>query len=131
MRVSGKVKKGLRIGTELGYPTANIDCGSDQVPAKGVYTATVYMKYGIFQGVALIGTRYEEKRPLVEVHIFDFHGKLYGKTLDIEIYDKISDVEKLESHQLVRKIEGDIRKARAWFSKKDSNPGTKAKGRFE
>ena len=117
MKLSGKVKKGLRIGTALGYPTANIECGAVELPAKGVYAATVFMKAGIYQGVAIIGTRYEEKRPLVEVHIFDFHGTLYGKTLDIEIHDKISDVEKLESHQLVQKIEGDIRKAREWFKK--------------
>ena len=127
MRVSGKVKKGLRIGTALGYPTANIECGAATLPAKGVYAATVFMRDGIYQGVAVIGTRYEEKRPLVEVHIFGVHGKLYGKTLDIEIHDKISDVEKLESHQLVRKIEGDIRKARAWFLSKSGKSGKASK----
>jgi len=117
MQLRGRVKKGLKIGQELGYPTANLVLESGSLPAPGVYVAQVMKDYHKYKGVAVIGARYEGNQPLLEVHLLDFTGDLYGEMLEVEIYEKLSDIDKLEHHLLVKKIEADIKKAREYFMK--------------
>ncbi len=80
--VSGTVIEGKKLGRQLGFPTANIRLGDLQVPKNGVWTVTVDVG---LKGVANLGMRPTvggiEK--LLEVHLLDFTGDLYGKTLRI------------------------------------------------
>ena len=113
--LKGRVKKGLRIGKQLGYPTANLELEQGTVPAPGVYAARVLHNYRNYAAAAVIGTRYETDKPLFEVHLLDFEGDLYGEILEVEILEKVSEIGKLEHHLLIKKIEEDIRKVRAYL----------------
>lgn len=117
MKLRGKVKKGLKIGRTLGYPTANLECDSELFPAPGVYAAHATMASKRYEAVCVVGAREDKEKPLVEVHLFNFKGNAYGKQVEVEIHDKLSDIGKLESHLLVQKIESDVNKAREWFTR--------------
>jgi riboflavin kinase/FMN adenylyltransferase len=87
--ISGPVIAGNRLGRTLGYPTANIAWPADMLrPAYGVYAVTVAMADDtMHKAVASIGLRPtvtpQATEPLLEVHIFDFDGDLYGQMLDV------------------------------------------------
>ena len=120
MKIRGRVKKGLKIGRELGYPTANLECDSESFPAPGVYAAHATMGSKRYEAVCVIGAREDEGKPLVEVHLFNFQGNAYGQILEVELYDKVSDIGKLDTHLLVQKIQDDIAKVRDWFLSESS-----------
>ncbi|MGJ8632344.1 MAG: bifunctional riboflavin kinase/FAD synthetase [Luteolibacter sp.] len=107
--VSGTVIEGRKLGRTLGFPTANLRLGDLQVPRNGVWAVTVN---GAMRGVANLGTRPtvggEEK--LLEVHLLDFSGDLYGKVLRVR-FDrfvreerKFGSVEELRE-QIARDVE--------------------------
>lgn len=118
MKLHGRVVVGLGIGKELGYPTMNLACNSEMLPPSGVYPVDVVIDSLHYEGVSVIGARFEKGKPLVEVHVFDFNKDAYGKIVEVELHEKVSDVGKLDSHLLRKKIEADIRKVREWFSKR-------------
>lgn len=91
--VLGEVTRGRALGRTLGFPTANLAPLSEQLPPNGVYAvrARVHGEHGKdidLQGVANLGTRptveSSDKQPLLEVHLFDFAGDLYGQCLEVE-----------------------------------------------
>lgn len=83
--IEGLVVKGFQNGRQLGYPTANLRVEELKlVPENGVYLVRNEMGFGMLN----IGTRptlHNGKERSIEVHLFDFHGDLYGKALKIEI----------------------------------------------
>ena len=91
--VEGKVERGDRRGHELGYPTANLSLGPYQRPRYGIYTVRVRLdangKDGGSEhdGVASFGVRpmFEPPKELLEVHIFDWSGDLYGRTIEVDL----------------------------------------------
>lgn len=107
--LTGKVVHGFHNGTELGYPTANIDVEADKlVPMSGVYAVSVKSlslgEKGVF-GMLNIGTRPtldNGEAETVEVHIFDCNVDLYDTLLQVEVIDflrcerKFDDVESLK-----------------------------------
>ncbi|MEP2775838.1 MAG: bifunctional riboflavin kinase/FAD synthetase [Luteolibacter sp.] len=94
--VSGKVIEGKKLGRQLGFPTANIDPGDLQMPKDGVWAVQVE---GIGRGVANLGLRptVEGDRKLLEVHVFDFDGDLYGKSLRVKFLRFIREEKKFAS----------------------------------
>jgi riboflavin kinase / FMN adenylyltransferase len=97
--LEGVVVEGDHRGRELGYPTANLTF--DYVPAMpplGIYTGRVAVpERGVAGGHAAlvsIGVRptfHEGGRPLVEVHLLDYDGDLYGATLELELFDALRE----------------------------------------
>ena len=123
MKIRGRVKKGLKIGRALGYPTANLEISGGKASGTpealprtiepGVYVARAVVNNTTHYAVAVIGARMARVNPLIEVHLFDFSGDLYGKTIEVDILEKISEIETFEDDaRLVRKIEEDIKKER-------------------
>lgn len=114
--ISGTVIQGDQRGRDLGFPTANIaldpQCGLKQ----GIYAVRVGIG-GLFRdGVASFGTRptFDNGAPLLEVHIFDFAGDLYGAPLDVAFIGWIRPELKFDSvDALVRRMDDDTRLARA------------------
>jgi riboflavin kinase / FMN adenylyltransferase len=92
--ISGRVVRGKQLGRTLGYPTANQRFGRCVPALWGVYAVRTH---GIgdapLPGVASLGTRpvVQGKEPLLETHIFDFSGDLYGRRLRIEFVAKLRD----------------------------------------
>lgn len=87
--IEGVVEHGDARGRQLGYPTANIGLSDYQRPAYGIYAVRVRLDDGNeYAGVANIGIRptFEPPVELVEAHLFDFDGDLYGRTIEVALH---------------------------------------------
>ncbi len=98
--VEGHVATGDGRGRNIGYPTANLKLEHTLEPAFGIYAvrATVDEKRTL-DGVASFGIRpmFEIKKPLLEVHLFDFAGDLYGKHLAVSLIAYLRPEQKFEN----------------------------------
>jgi riboflavin kinase/FMN adenylyltransferase len=105
--VLAPVEDGRRLGRTLGYPTANLRLGSDCGLANGIYAVRVRRAGGsIHDGVASFGRRptvEADGEPLLEAHLFDFSGDLYGETITVSLFEflraeaKFSDLDGLKA----------------------------------
>jgi len=99
-RILGRVIHGNELGRTIGFPTANIRLHRQVNPVKGVYAVRVRLKSGaFFNGVANIGTRptINGVNQLLEAHLFDFQGDIYGQWLEVELCHKIRNEMKFPS----------------------------------
>jgi len=115
--VVGKVIEGKKRGRILGFPTANIDCGPEVVPPRGVYLVKVIIKRKKYFGIANIGfcPSFKNSCPRVstEVHVFNFKGNMYGAIVEIEFLKKIRDEKRFSSQEaLASQIRKDEKKAK-------------------
>lgn len=87
--VESHVASGDKRGRELGFPTANLKLEHTLQPAFGVYVVRARPSGDskVYDGVANFGVRpmFPLSAPLMEVHLFDFSGELYGEILNIEL----------------------------------------------
>lgn len=123
--ISGEVEHGNKIGTKIGYPTANIKIYRHKLlPLYGVYITEVEVDEKKYQGVVSIGVRptvnkdiaIEEIAPSVEVNIFEFYGDLYGKKIKLRLKDFIREEIKFDDlDSLKAKINEDVEKAKLYF----------------
>ena len=118
-RILGRVIHGNQLGRTIGFPTANIRLHRQVNPVKGVYAVKVQLKSGaFFNGVANIGTRptINGVNQLLEAHLFDFQGDLYGQWLDVELCHKIRNEMKFPSFDdLKAQIAQDVETAKNVF----------------
>jgi len=116
----GRVVAGEQLGRRLGYPTANIRMRRRKPPMTGIFAVRVRGVESIHPhaaraGVASLGYRptVDGTEPLLEVHVFDFTGVLYGAELEVEFVAKIRDEEKFASlDALVQQMHLDAAEAR-------------------
>lgn len=117
--LSGRVMHGDGRGRQWGIPTANIKMHKRNLPLKGVFCVRVKREDGAtLYGVANIGCRptIDGTKNILEVHMFDFNGSLYGENIEVEFLHKIRDEEKFSSIDvLVRKIKQDIQISKQYF----------------
>ena len=107
-RLEGKVIEGNRLGNKIGFPTANIEVNDKNkiIPGEGVYAAWVHCEQNKYGGMVYIGKRptvaaFGEKR--IEIHLFDFSGDLYGKTLQLEFVEFLREDKQFKSVEELRK----------------------------
>ena len=111
--IEGIVKKGRQLGKKIGFPTCNIDI-QDYVLAKpGVYAVKVLRKNSdkYLKGIANLGYRptFNQKKILLEVHLFNFSGNLYNKLLSVEFLKFIRKEKKFNNvNQLRAQIKKDL-----------------------
>ena len=104
----GRVVKGQQLGRKLGFPTANIRVCRNRLPLLGVFAVHGWLEcqgaLKCFNGVANLGTRptVDAITALLEVHLLDFQGNLYGQTLRVEFIEKIRDAKKFASLEDLR-----------------------------
>jgi len=131
----GKVVEGKKIGRELGFPTANIDPDNELLPAPGVYAAytkvesqkskvksqnspstfdprplTLQIPSAVF-----IGTRetFDCPQHIIESHLLDFDGDLYGQAVEVSLIKKTRDVTPFPSKEaLIEQIGTDVEQIR-------------------
>ncbi|PJG85353.1 bifunctional riboflavin kinase/FAD synthetase [Conservatibacter flavescens] len=119
-QILGRVAHGNKLGRTIGFPTANIMLHRQVNPVKGVYAVKVRLDSGaFFCGVANIGKRptINGVKQLLEVHIFDFHGDIYGQTLQVTLCHKIRNEIKFPSfEELKAQIARDVETARTFFN---------------
>ena len=116
--IMGHVIYGRQLGRQLGVPTANIPLHRYRAALEGVYAVTVSGLDRPYYGIANIGIRptVDGKEPLLEVHLFDFEGDIYGQLLTVEFKLKIRDERTFDGLDALKtQIEKDIATAREWF----------------
>jgi len=90
----GRVMAGSRLGRELGFPTANLPLERRRAPVAGIFAVRVRGVGGTaLAGVASLGTRptVHGTEALLEAHVFDFAGDLYGREIEVEFVAKLRD----------------------------------------
>ena len=90
----GRVIGGRRLGRDLGFPTANLALGRRRAPVAGIFAVQVHGAAGAaLPGVASLGTRptIGGGEALLEAHVFDFSGDLYGREIEVEFAAKLRD----------------------------------------
>jgi riboflavin kinase/FMN adenylyltransferase len=113
---TGRVVAGDHRGTEIGFPTANLDIRAGLVvPARGVYAAVAVLEGARIPAVVNIGVRptFDGVREVVEAHLLDFTADLYGRDLTLEFVDRLRPEERFGSvAELVKQIGEDVEAAR-------------------
>ncbi|SCA57073.1 bifunctional riboflavin kinase and FAD synthetase [Candidatus Terasakiella magnetica] len=100
--IEGRVVEGDQRGRSIGFPTCNIELHEYLKPALGVYAIRAGVDHGTHtvwhDGVANIGKRptFDKRDILLEAHLFDFEGDLYGKHLRVALVDFIRPEQKFD-----------------------------------
>lgn len=99
--IDGHVEYGKQLGRTLGYPTANVHLPERVSPVRGIFAVRIGVGEGpcSWPGVASLGVRptvNEVAEPLLEAHLFDFSGDLYGMRIAVEFVRKLRDEEKFD-----------------------------------
>ena len=119
--ISGKVVHGAQRGRQLGFPTANVYMRHERPALTGVYT--VKLSVGQLDGlnaVANLGVRPTiagVPKLLLEVHVIDYAGDLYGKHVHVQFLQKLREEMKFESLDALKtQIRRDVAEAGAFFN---------------
>jgi riboflavin kinase/FMN adenylyltransferase len=116
-RLHGRVTTGARRGTELGFPTANLDTSPQQaLPAEGVYVSQAHIDGQAYPAMTNIGQRptFGGGERLVEVYLLDYHGDLYGQELAVDIIERLRDEKKFDTpEELKKQIAEDVKQGKA------------------
>jgi riboflavin kinase / FMN adenylyltransferase len=114
--VEGVVRSGDKRGRELGYPTANMVLGDYQRPRYGIYAVRATLDDGSeHPGVASLGVRptFDPPTELLEAHLLDFDGDLYGRRIEVALHAFIRDERRFENvDALVAEMRSDEAAAR-------------------
>ena len=114
--IEGRVVPGDGRGRDLGYPTANVCLGDYLRPATGIYAVRAGLEKGPWHdGAASLGTRptFGGDDLVLEVHLFDFHGDLYGRRLRVSMVEYLRAEEKFDgAGPLKAKMAEDCARAR-------------------
>jgi riboflavin kinase/FMN adenylyltransferase len=120
-RLAGSVVGGAQRGRQLGFPTANLPPPAGQaLPGFGVYAGLATIASGTHPAVANVGSRptFGEELPLIEVHLLDFAGELYGQPLAFDFVERVRSIRRFESLDALRaQIAQDIASARACLAR--------------
>jgi riboflavin kinase / FMN adenylyltransferase len=116
--MTGRVVRGDQLGRKLGFPTANVRFPHRRLPLAGIFAVRVRVQGGAdvpLAGVASIGTRptVGGTEPLLEVHVFDFVGDLYGREIAVECVQFLRAELKFDSlDAMVAQMHADAAQAR-------------------
>ncbi|HAZ28928.1 MAG TPA: hypothetical protein DCY48_04105 [Candidatus Magasanikbacteria bacterium] len=112
--IRGEVVAGKGEGRTFGFPTLNIIMNSDDAKTYcGVYAGHVLVNTASYRAaIAILDTP-----PQCEAFLLDLDkGSYYGKTVEVTLFEKVSDIKKYESREaLIKKIENDVAKVREYF----------------
>ena len=114
--VCGTVVKDRQVGKKLGFPTVNICLENDKIAVKdGVYVGKVAFNGKSFLSIINCGARptFSVSERVIEAHLIDFNGDLYGKQIEIYFLDYLRDIKKFESEEgLKEQLSLDVKKAK-------------------
>ena len=110
--LAGKVITSDKRGRVLGFPTANLDTKPQQaLPGNGIYATITQVDGKQFSSATNIGTRptFGKGKRMVETHLLNYKGNLYGKEIRVEFVQKLRDEKRFaSSEELKVQIEKDI-----------------------
>ena len=120
-RMLGRVVHGKELGRTLGFPTANLRLMRRRPPVQGVMAVRVFgIELEPLTAVASLGTRptVDGTDMLLEVHVFDFAGDLYGREIEVEFVAKLRDEVKFDTlDALIVQMKIDAAEARELLSR--------------
>jgi len=122
--LSGKVVKGKRLGSKMGFPTANIyPDGTLLIPARGVYVTLSIIdgiEYKSITNVGLNPTFDENTGIRLETHIFNFDMELYGKDMKLYFIKKIRDEMRYDNPEKLKiQVHRDMKTVKKYFRNKE------------
>ncbi|MGM0594877.1 MAG: bifunctional riboflavin kinase/FAD synthetase [Pseudomonadota bacterium] len=121
-RMCGRVAHGDKLGRTIGFPTANIFLHRKKTPVDGVFAVEMFGIEGEpVAGVANVGTRptVDGTRSLLEVHLFDFDGEIYGRYVHVDFLHRIREERRFDSFDALKaQIMQDARQAKDYFTAK-------------
>lgn len=107
---TGVVLRGSQRATVLGYPTINIPLES--AAESGVYAAIVHVVGATHSAAVFV----DPSRKLIEAHLLDFSGSLYGQSVSVELTQKIRETQYFDNDDALRDaIRQDVAKVRESF----------------
>ncbi len=115
-RLTGVVGTGQKRGQTLGFPTANLERISTLVPGAGVYAVRASHEGKWWPAATNIGANptFGETTAKIEVHLIGFQGDLYGKSLEVDFYERIRDTRPFAGPgELVEQLRKDVDRAKA------------------
>lgn len=112
------IEPGAQNGRLLGFQTANLNVNGLCLPPLGVYAVSALLKGKHYQGVANLGrapTLHADRPPILEVHLLDYDGELYGEELEVVFLKFLREERRFDSiEDLKAQIHKDIGSARAY-----------------
>ena len=117
----GPVLHGDERGRQIGFPTLNIGVSADRwLPPNGVYVTKAFVGDRVFNACTNIGIRPTfagDQKLLVETHLLDFEGDLYGELVTIELVHRLRAERKFDGIDVLRaQIQSDLAATREWFT---------------
>ncbi len=111
--IAGAVQKGNGKGNTMGFPTANLSC--DSTLPSGIYAGEAVWNAAAYPAALYKGN----EKPVIEAHLLDFSGNLYGEKLTLRAYQRIRDVKTFHKKEdLVAAIARDISEIKKLCSRK-------------
>jgi len=120
-RIIGEVIKGKGRGTNLGFPTANIDYKHYLLPKAGVYLATARVDDIRHYALVNVGDNptFHDADTTIEAYLLDFKGNLYGKQMEIDFLRfERKEIAYTTIDDLIEQMKEDERIARAFLEKR-------------
>jgi len=120
--ILGSVIRGNLFARKLGFPTANINPHHEVIPPHGIYAVKVVFENKTYRGICYIGRQPTFLGPniktYIEVHIFNFNKRIYGKYLEVYFIKKIREERRFRNiRALAAQIRKDVRNAKRIFSR--------------
>jgi len=103
--IHGEIVKGNQLGRTISFPTANVAIAEQEklIPGDGVYAVLIQIGADVYKGMLNIGHRPTIKSSIIqkimEVHILNFDGDIYGAKVRITFIDRIRNEQKFDSLQ--------------------------------
>ena len=115
--VNGRVERGAGVGHDLGFPTANlaVDAGST-LPGLGIYACWAKARGAWHMSATSVGTRptFGGKDVIVEPHLLEFDGDLYGEEVRCAFVSRLRDEETYpDAESLAQQIARDVEATRS------------------
>lgn len=114
-RIAGMVVEGAKRGRTLGWPTANLGEVATMLPGDGVYAVRVWLEGKPLMGAANIGPNptFGQHARKVEIHVINFNGNLYGRTLEVDFVTRLRTTQKFSSVEaLTAQMTLDVQRAK-------------------
>lgn len=109
--ITGPVVGGQQLGRKLGYPTANLAVSPEEAIENGVWAARVTVHGSTYGALGYVGYKPTVSTAggrVLEVHLLDFSGDLYGETIRVELVRFVRGEERFDStERLLRQIDRD------------------------
>ena len=115
--LQGQIVAGAGRGTELGFPTANLEVDPQQaLPPDGVYATWTYIDDSVYESVTNIGRRptFGTNERMVEVYVLEYQGDLYGRELKVDVIERLRAEQRFDTaDELKQQMAEDVKQGRA------------------